>query len=56
MVQFAEADGMCQYAINFFLDYEAFLVEAALYAACFPHIRSKVSDEVNAAAWTARPP
>ena len=50
MVQFAQADDMCQYAIKFFLDYESFLVEAALYAACFPHIRSKVSDEVKARA------
>ena len=41
---------MCQYAIKFFLDYESFIVEAALYAACFPHIRSKASDEIKARA------
>ena len=53
MVQFAEGvDDMCEYAIKFFLDYESFLVEAALYAACFPHIHSQVSAEVKARADT----
>eukprot|EP00892_Ulva_mutabilis_P006549 jgi/Ulvmu1/4266/UM194_0006.1 len=47
IVQFAEGvSDRCEYAIKFFLDYEAFLVEAALYAACFPYIRNEVSDEV----------
>ena len=51
VVQFAEdADDMSQYAIKFFLDYESFLTEAALYAACFPDIHSQVSDEVKARA------
>eukprot|EP00892_Ulva_mutabilis_P004444 jgi/Ulvmu1/2371/UM130_0002.1 len=51
VVQFAEgATDHCQYAIKFFLDYESFLVEAALYAACFPHVRAEVSDEVLARA------
>eukprot|EP00892_Ulva_mutabilis_P004443 jgi/Ulvmu1/2370/UM130_0001.1 len=51
VVQFAEgATDHCQYAIKFFLCYEAFLVEAALYAACFPHVRAEVSDEVLARA------
>ena len=48
---FAEdVEDMSEYAIKFFLDYESFLTEAALYAACFPHIHSQVSDEVKARA------
>ena len=51
MVQFAEGlEDQCEYAIKFFLDYDAFLTEAALYAACFPHIREEVSDDVLARA------
>ena len=48
---FAEdVEDMSEYAIKFFLDYESFLTEAALYAACFPRIHSRVSDEVKARA------
>eukprot|EP00892_Ulva_mutabilis_P006551 jgi/Ulvmu1/4268/UM194_0008.1 len=51
IVQFAEgAADHCDYAIKFFLDYESFLTEAALYAACFPHVRAEVSDDVLARA------
>ena len=51
VVQFAEGvSDRCEYAIKFFLDYDAFLTEAALYAACFPYIRSEVSDDVLARA------
>eukprot|EP00892_Ulva_mutabilis_P011475 jgi/Ulvmu1/86/UM001_0089.1 len=47
IVQFAiGAQNCCEYAIKFFLDYESFLTEAALYAACFPHVRAAVSDAV----------
>ena len=43
-MQFARCarDGFT-YAVKFFLDPEAFLVEAALYAACSPAIRSMLS-------------
>ena len=48
VVQFAEdVEDMSEYAIKFFLDYESFLTEAALYAGCFPHIHSRVSNEVR---------
>ena len=51
LVQFAEgAEDHCDYAIKFFLDYSAFLTEAALYAACFPRLRAQVSDDVIARA------
>lgn len=51
MVQFAEdVEDMSEYAIKFFLDYEAFLTEAAIFAACFPCIHSRVSNEVKARA------
>ena len=50
-MQFAEdVEGISAYAVKFFLDYESFLTEAALYAACFPHIHSRVSDKVKARA------
>ena len=57
MVQFSEgANDRLDYAIKFFLDYEAFLTEAALYAACFPHLCARVSPKVRArAAVTAGP-
>ena len=49
VVQFAQgSDDRCEYAIKFFLDYSAFLTEAALYAACFPRLRATISDEVIA--------
>ena len=35
------------YAIKFYLDYDAFVTEAVLYAMCLPHIRSTVSDDVK---------
>ena len=38
------------YAVKFFLDPDAFFVEAALYAACFPEIQKSVSPEVAARA------
>eukprot|EP00892_Ulva_mutabilis_P004162 jgi/Ulvmu1/2117/UM127_0002.1 len=51
LVQFAEGgQDRNRYAIKFFLDDESFLTEAALYAACFPHVRAAVSDEVIARA------
>ena len=51
VVQFAEdVEDRSEYAVKFFLDYESFLTEAAIYAACFPHIHSRVSDEVKARA------
>ena len=51
VVQFAEdVEDRSEYAVKFFLDYESFLTEAAIYAACFPHIHSRVSDEVRARA------
>ena len=41
LVEFAEdPEDRCDYAIKFFLDREAFLTEAALYATCFPAFRS----------------
>eukprot|EP00892_Ulva_mutabilis_P005729 jgi/Ulvmu1/3528/UM163_0010.1 len=51
VVQFAHGtlDG-CKYAIKFFLDAQAFATEAALYAACFPHVRAMVSPEIAAKA------
>ena len=51
MVQLVdEADGVCQYAVKFFLDRDAFLTEAALYAARFPALRKVASREVAARA------
>jgi len=44
VVQFALCcDEGCHYAIKFFLDRASFEVEAALYAAAFPHIRDMVA-------------
>ena len=40
-------DDRREYAIKLYLDYSAFVTEAALYAICFPHIRSTVSVEVK---------
>ena len=51
VVQFARgARDRCDYAVKFFLDHEAFFVEAALYAACFPDVRKSLSPEVAARA------
>ena len=50
IVQFVvDIRNRCEYAVKFFLDSEAFLTEAALYAACFPAVRSTVSSDVMAA-------
>ena len=38
----------CEFAVKFFLDREAFLTEAALYAACLPAIRNTASPAVLA--------
>ena len=43
----------CEYAVKFFLEQDAFLTEAALYAACFPAVRSTVSEAVAARADSA---
>ena len=40
-------DDRREYAVKFYLDYSAFVAEAALYAMCFPHIRSTVSTDVT---------
>lgn len=40
----------CHYAIKFFLDQDAFLTEASLFAACFPALRCTLSPEVHARA------
>eukprot|EP00892_Ulva_mutabilis_P004148 jgi/Ulvmu1/2104/UM125_0008.1 len=51
VVQFCRgADDDCEYAIKFFLDHDAFVTEASLFAACFPSLRSHVSLEVAARA------
>ena len=43
-----------EYAVKFFLDREAFLTEAALYAACFPALHTTTSPAIAARAYTAR--
>ena len=43
-MQFAgDPEDRCDYAVKFFLDKDAFITEAALYAACFPALRSTAS-------------
>jgi len=50
-VQFAQSRrDRCEFAVKFFLDWPAFLTEAALYAAAFPSMRSTTSHEVTARA------
>ena len=39
-----------EYAVKFFLDREAFLTQAALYAACFPALHSTTSPAITARA------
>eukprot|EP00892_Ulva_mutabilis_P004146 jgi/Ulvmu1/2102/UM125_0006.1 len=47
VIQFARGtDDDLHYAVKFFLEPHAFVVEAALYAACFPQIRSSLSPQV----------
>ena len=47
MIQFARGiNDSHDYAIKFFLDPHAFIVEAALYAACFAAVRCRLSPEV----------
>ena len=43
-----------EYAVKFFLDREAFLTEAALYAACFPAIHCTTSPSITARANATR--
>ena len=38
------------YAIKFFLEWDGFLTEAALYAAAFPYLRSELSPDILARA------
>ena len=45
-----------EYALKFFLDREAFLTEAALYAACFPDVRVNASPDIAARADAAAEP
>ena len=50
VVQFCRGIDDRHYAIKFFLDHDAFLTEASLFAACFPYLRSTVSPLVGARA------
>ena len=53
VVQFVVDTGdRSEYAVKFFLDREAFLTEAALYAACMPAVLSAASPEIAARANT----
>lgn len=45
-----DQDDRREYAVKFFLDRQAFLAEAALYAACFPTVRNTASPAVLAQA------